>query len=95
MGADLSAERTMILGAAQRPISATAFTEKTEFAAWHTVPSFAVIPTEDRAIGAANERVMAKRANAQTTEVNGASHLVLISRPEAVVKVIESAAGGR
>jgi hypothetical protein len=43
----------------QRPVSPTASTEPSEFAAWHTVPSFAIVATEDNAIGVANERVMA------------------------------------
>jgi pimeloyl-ACP methyl ester carboxylesterase len=91
LAADLSTEQTKVLAAAQRGVSATASTEPSEFAAWHTVPSFAIVPTEDNAIGAANERVMAQRANAQTIEVQ-ASHFVVMSRPEVVVKVIESAA---
>jgi pimeloyl-ACP methyl ester carboxylesterase len=58
------------------------------------VPSFAIVATEDNAIGVANERVMAQRAHAQTVEVR-ASHFLMISQPEAVVSVIESAAGQR
>ena len=46
------------------------------------------------AIGTANELAMAQRAHAQTVEVQ-ASHFVMISQPEAVVSVIESAAGQR
>jgi pimeloyl-ACP methyl ester carboxylesterase len=58
------------------------------------VPSFAIVSTEDNAVGTANERYMAQRAHAQTTEID-ASHLVMISHPDAVVKVIESAAAKR
>jgi len=42
----------------------TASTEKSGFAAWRTVPSFAIVST-DNAVGTANERVMAQRAAAQ------------------------------
>jgi pimeloyl-ACP methyl ester carboxylesterase len=91
MTGDLSPNTTNVLAAAQRPVSSTVATEVSEFAAWHTVPSFAIVATEDHAIGAANERVMAQRAHAQTVEVQ-ASHFVMISQPSAVVSLIESAA---
>jgi len=94
MTGDLSPDETNVLAAAQRPVSPTASTEASEFAAWHTVPSFAIVATEDNAIGVANERFMARRAHAHTLEVR-ASHFVMISRPDAVVRLIESAAAHR
>ena len=87
MTGDLSPDKTNVLVAAQRGVSPTLSTEKSEFAAWHTARSFA--------IATANELAMAQRAaHAQTVEVQ-ASHLVMISQPEAVVSVIESAAAQR
>lgn len=94
MAGDLPEEKTKLLAASQRPAALNAFSDKTEFAAWHTVPSFAIVSTEDNAVGTANERYMAQRAHAQTTEID-ASHLVMISHPDAVVAVIESAAAER
>ena len=94
MTGDLSPNTTNVLATAQRGVSLSVATEPSEFAAWHNVPSFAVIATEDNAIGTANELVMAQRAHAQTVEV-GASHFVMISQPRAVVKLIESAAARR
>jgi pimeloyl-ACP methyl ester carboxylesterase len=94
MGSDLPEEKTSVLAASQRPVALNASTDKTEYAAWHSVPSFALVATEDNAVGTANERFMAQRAHAQTTEID-AAHLVMISHPDAVVKVIESAASGR
>ena len=94
MAGDLSPDKTDVLAAAQRPVSLNVATEPSEFAAWHTVPSFAIVATQDNAIGTANELAMAQRAHAQTVEVQ-ASHFVMISQPEAVVSVIESAAGQR
>ena len=94
LAGDLSLDKTNVLAAVQRPVSPTASTEASELAAWHTVPSFAIVATEDNAIGVANERVMAQRAHAHTVEVR-ASHFVMISRPEAVVRLIESAAAHR
>jgi len=92
MAGDLSRDETDVLAAAQRGTSPSLSTEKSQFAAWHTVPSFAIVATEDNAIGTANLRVMAERAHARTVEVE-ASHFLMISEPEAVVSVIESAAG--
>jgi pimeloyl-ACP methyl ester carboxylesterase len=94
MTGDLSQDEANVLAVAQRPVSPTASTEPSEFAAWHTVPSFAIVATEDNAIGVANERVMAQRAHAKTVEVR-ASHFVMISRPRPVVSLIESAAAQR
>src|SRR5215831_3590545 len=94
MTGDLSQDEANVLAAAQRPVSPTASTEPSEFAAWRTVPSFAIVATEDNAIGTANERAMAQRAQAQTVEVR-ASHFVMVSQPEAVVRLIKSAAAQR
>jgi pimeloyl-ACP methyl ester carboxylesterase len=94
LAGDLSPDQTNVLAAAQRGISPTASTEASEFAAWHTVPSFAIVSTQDNAIGVANERVMARRAQAKTVEVQ-ASHFVIMSQPDAVVSLIESAAAQR
>ena len=54
----------------------------------------AIVATQDNAIGTANELAMAQRAHAQTVEVT-ASHFVMISKPQAVVSVIELAVGQR
>ena len=94
MTGDLSQDEANVLAGAQRPVSPTASTEPSEFAAWHTVPSFAIVATEDNAIGVANERVMAQRAHAKTVEVQ-ASHFVMLSRPGPVVRLIEAAAAQR
>jgi pimeloyl-ACP methyl ester carboxylesterase len=94
MAGDLPDDKTRLLAASQRPVAVNAFSDKTEFAAWHTVPSLAIVSTEDNAVGTANERYMAQRAHAEITEVD-ASHLVMISHPDAVVAVIESAAAVR
>jgi pimeloyl-ACP methyl ester carboxylesterase len=91
MAGDLPVDRTAVLAASQRPVSLTAFSDKSAYAAWHTIPSWAIVPTEDKAIGPANERVMAQRAGARIVEVE-ASHLVLVSHPEDVARLIETAA---
>jgi pimeloyl-ACP methyl ester carboxylesterase len=45
----------------------------------------------DHVLGTDNVRAMAQRAGAQIVEVEGASHAVMVSRPEAVVDLIGAA----
>jgi pimeloyl-ACP methyl ester carboxylesterase len=92
-GADIPARKGAVLIAAQRPVAAGVFTEPVEKTAPAAIPKYAVIPTEDKAIAPAAERFMATRAGATQVEIRGASHLVAVSEPGAVTKVIERAAG--
>jgi pimeloyl-ACP methyl ester carboxylesterase len=79
------------LAATQRPIAANALQEPSGPPAWASIPSWALIGTEDHVIPPAEQRVMAHEAHAKTTEVE-APHLSMLARPNAVAAVIESAA---
>ncbi|MFF5075593.1 alpha/beta fold hydrolase [Actinoplanes sp. NPDC000266] len=85
------AEGRLIL-AGQRPITLSANAAPTTAAAWRTLPSWAVVGTDDLVIPAATQRSMAERAGAKTFEV-AASHLSLVSHPEVTVEAILAAAG--
>lgn len=87
---DLSDSQIAVIGATQRPISELAFTEPTTSPAWKTLPSWAVVATGDKAAGTDVLRTMAERAGATVTEVD-ASHVVMISQPQAVTDVIMTA----
>ena len=50
-----------------------------------------MVATEDRSINPNQERMMAKRANAKTIEVNS-SHVAYMSHPKEAAKLIEEAA---
>jgi pimeloyl-ACP methyl ester carboxylesterase len=89
--ADLPGEVTRVLAVAQRPLAASAFTETAATAAWHSKPSWALIAAADQAINSEVERYGAKRAGALTVEVEGASHAVAVSQPEAVAALIAEA----
>ncbi|OJV84369.1 MAG: hypothetical protein BGO37_08040 [Cellulomonas sp. 73-92] len=89
---DLPANRVAELAATQRPIAAAALGEPSGPPAWATIPSWAVIGTDDHAIPPAALEFMAQRAHAVVTTID-ASHLSLISRPGTVTRVIEQAAG--
>ncbi|WP_280319206.1 alpha/beta fold hydrolase [Nocardia wallacei] len=75
----------------QRSIAAAANLEPSGPAAWSTTPSWFLVSADDRVIPPAAQRFMAQRAGSHTTEV-AASHASLVSRPAAVVAVIEQAA---
>ena len=85
--ADLPVEAAAIVGATQRPAAELAFSEPNGRPAWKTLPSWAVVATEDKAAGTDVVRSMAERAGAKITEVQG-SHVIMVSQPQAVVDVI-------
>lgn len=89
--ADLSEAKTAFMFDSQQPIVGLSFTTKLTQTAWKTKPSYAIVATDDKAISPALERSMYKRAGSIVTEVK-ASHVVYISQPDAVAKVIEAAA---
>src|SRR3978361_1371368 len=84
------ADRWLIV-ASQRPITLGANTVGTQAPAWKTIPSWAVIGTEDRVIPPATQRSMAERANAKITEV-AASHVSMVSPPQVTIDAILAAA---
>jgi pimeloyl-ACP methyl ester carboxylesterase len=89
--ADLPTPVTDVMARAQRPLEASVLQEPTHNPAWKTIPSWFLLPTEDRVIGTDAERAMATRAGSHIVEVR-ASHAVLVSRPTKVTKLIEEAA---
>jgi pimeloyl-ACP methyl ester carboxylesterase len=87
---DVSEERARVMAATQRPISALGFGEPTAAPAWKSLPSWAVIPTGDRAAGSDVLRTMAARAGATVTEAEG-SHVIMVSQPQVVTAVVRQA----
>jgi pimeloyl-ACP methyl ester carboxylesterase len=88
--ADLPAGQTAVMAATQRPVAELAFSTPTGAPAWKKLPSWAVVPTGDRAAGSDVVRSMAERAGATITEVEG-SHVIMMSQPQAVTDVILAA----
>jgi pimeloyl-ACP methyl ester carboxylesterase len=89
--ADLPAHQAAVMAATQRPVAELAFTESSGPPAWKSLPSWTVLATQDKAAGTDVVRSMAERAGATITEVEG-SHVIMISRPDVVAGVIETAA---
>ncbi|MFJ8357225.1 alpha/beta fold hydrolase [Streptomyces sp. NPDC093984] len=89
--ADVPRNKTDLMALTQRPVTSAALAEGAAEPAWKTIPSWALVATQDLNIPPAAEEFMAKRAGAHTTEVR-ASHAVSVSRPGKVTDVIEDAA---
>jgi len=84
---DLPEEDARILAATQPPLGASTFSDKVSKAGWANRKNWYVISTEDRAVSVELQRELAKKLNARTTELK-ASHMSLLSQPEAVAAVI-------
>jgi pimeloyl-ACP methyl ester carboxylesterase len=88
--ADLPGRTAAAAAAAQRPITAAAFEEKSQAAAWKKIPCSYVIATTDLLIPVGAQRFMAQRARAGTLEVR-ASHAIATTQPAAVAGQITAA----
>jgi pimeloyl-ACP methyl ester carboxylesterase len=72
-------------------VAAAAFDDPATAAAWREKPSWAVFGTGDRPVAPELHRFSYNRAGSKVTEVDGASHLVMLSQPEIVAGVIREA----
>jgi pimeloyl-ACP methyl ester carboxylesterase len=89
--ADVPSDVSHFMAVSQVPISTDSFTHKVTAPAWKSKPTWYMVATADRSINPDQERMMAKRANAKTVEVN-ASHVAYMSHPKESAKLIEEAA---
>ncbi|MGH8171940.1 MAG: alpha/beta fold hydrolase [Rhodanobacteraceae bacterium] len=91
--ADVPAAEAAVMAATQRPVTDAALNEASTAPAWKDIPAWFVYGEKDKNIPAQAQAFMAERAHAkETVVVKGASHVVMISNPERVAKVIENAA---
>jgi hypothetical protein len=88
--ADISPEKAAFMAISQVPISTDSFTHKVTNPAWQNKPTWYMVASGDRSI-TEQERMMAKRANAKTVEVN-ASHVAYMSQAKETASLIEEAA---
>jgi pimeloyl-ACP methyl ester carboxylesterase len=89
--ADLTPDDAAFMAASQRPLPARALQEPASAAGWRRRKSWAVLPTADGAVHPDLHRFAFDRAKARVTEVPGASHAVMMSRPRLVAAVINEA----
>ncbi|CAH0340870.1 alpha/beta hydrolase [Rhizobium sp. CECT 9324] len=90
--ADVPIAEARLMAVAQRPISNAALAEPAPNAAWKTIPSWFVYGAEDKNIPPQTLQWMAERAKSRkTVSIKGGSHVVMISHPGEVTKLIEQA----
>jgi pimeloyl-ACP methyl ester carboxylesterase len=91
--ADVPEDETRWMAATQRPVTDAALNEVSGEPAWKTIPSWFIYGDADLNIPPAVIEFMAERADAwETVVVEGGSHVVMISHPDAVANLIKKAA---
>ncbi|WPO00760.1 alpha/beta hydrolase [Pseudomonas sp. MUP55] len=91
--ADVPAVEAALMAATQRPVTDAALNEPFGTPAWKHIPSWSIYGDQDKNIPPQALAFMAKRADAKAVEVvKGASHVVMVSHPAPVARLIERAA---
>jgi pimeloyl-ACP methyl ester carboxylesterase len=91
--ADVPAAEAKVMAVTQRPVTESALHDPSGIPAWKTIPSWFIFGSLDKNITEAAHSFMAQRANAKATvDIKGASHVVMVSHPDAVVALIKKAA---
>jgi pimeloyl-ACP methyl ester carboxylesterase len=89
--ADVDPVRARVMYAVQQPVAASAFQDVMGVPAWKSLPSWFLVAAADEAIPPAAERQFASRMGATTIEVSS-SHVAMVSHPDEVAQLIETAA---
>lgn len=90
--ADVDQETAAFMAASQVPWGVDALTGEVTKPSWASKPTWYLVAGDDKMIPPPAQRAMAERIGAKTTEVEGASHAVYVSRPTEVAKLIAQAA---
>lgn len=94
--ADVPAHQAERMAITQRPIAEAALSEPAGEPAWKSIPSWSIYGGTDLNIPPRALAFMAQRAGSRrTVEVQGASHVVMVSHPSEVASLIEEAASAR
>jgi pimeloyl-ACP methyl ester carboxylesterase len=89
--ADIPADDAAFYAISQRPLAGVALTEAAPTPAWRTRPVWGVLGTADRCIDPGVHRFSYERMDATVTEIDGASHVVMVSHPKEVAEVVMTA----
>jgi len=89
--ADVDPVKARVMYAVQQPLSATALGDVMGVPAWKALPSWFLVADGDQAIPPDAERLFAKRMGATTVEI-ATNHVAMVSHPDDVVQLIETAA---
>ncbi len=88
---DLNPAQKRVVAATQGPWFAGCIDDKVTDAAWHSKPAYFVVANRDRMIDPRLQDAMAGQIKAKVTHVD-ASHVAMLSKPEAVANAIIEAA---
>jgi pimeloyl-ACP methyl ester carboxylesterase len=91
--ADVEADKAAFMADSQVPWGVGALSGAISEPAWKSKPSWYLVATDDKMIPPPAQRFMSKRAGSTVVEVAG-SHAIYVSQPQAVARLIESAAKG-
>lgn len=89
--ADVDPQQAAFMADAQIPWGLEALNGTISQPAWKGKPSWYLLATDDKMIPPDAQRAMSKRAGSTVVEEKG-SHAIYVSQPEAVAKLIETAA---
>ena len=89
--ADVPVADAAFYAISQRPLAGVALSEAAPTPAWRSRPVWGVFGTADRCIDPGVHRFSYDRMGATVTEVEGASHVVMISHPNEVADVVMTA----
>jgi pimeloyl-ACP methyl ester carboxylesterase len=88
--ADIAPAKAKVMFAVQQALSASTLGDVMGVPAWRSLPSWFMVAANDEAIPADAERLFAKRMGATTVEV-ASGHVAMVSHPEDVITLTESA----
>ncbi|MEU6709565.1 alpha/beta fold hydrolase [Streptomyces wuyuanensis] len=91
LAADVPDYEARVMAASQKPVAEACLTEMSGPVAWHKLPSWYVLCTQDRLVTAETQTWMTDRLGANLITVD-ASHAVAVSQPALVTEAIEGAA---
>jgi pimeloyl-ACP methyl ester carboxylesterase len=89
--ADVDPVRARVMYAVQQPVAAAAFQDVMGVPAWKSLPTWFMVAMADEAIPPDAERKFAARMGATTIEL-ASSHVAMVSHPDEVAQLIETAA---
>ena len=89
--ADVPADDGAFFAITQRPLAGVALTETAGTPAWRSRPAWGVYGSADKCIDPGVHRFSYERMGATVTEIDGGSHVVMISHPKEVAEVVMTA----
>ena len=89
--ADVDPAQARVMHAVQQPLHSSALGDVMGTPAWKSLPSWFLVADGDQAIPPDAERLFAQRMGATTVEV-ATNHVAMVSHPDDVVELIETAA---